>query len=88
MTVFREASRAPAYAAMGIVIVYRYTLGVLQPATCKYHPSCSRYAVEALRTHGFLRGSVLAAWRLVRCNPWSHGGVDHVADQRLFRSAR
>jgi uncharacterized protein len=67
------------------VYAYRYTLGVVFPATCKYHPSCSQYAIEALRRYGLVRGSVLAGWRLLRCNPWSHGGVDHVEDQRLFR---
>jgi putative membrane protein insertion efficiency factor len=46
------------------------------PATCKYHPSCSQYAIDALRKHGLLRGSLKAGWRLLRCNPWSHGGVD------------
>jgi uncharacterized protein len=55
------------------------------PARCKYHPSCSAYAVEAVRHYGILRGVVLAAWRLLRCNPWSHGGVDFVKDQKLFR---
>jgi uncharacterized protein len=52
---------------------------------CKYHPSCSEYAVQAVRRYGILRGLVLAVWRLLRCNPWSHGGVDRVEDQRLFR---
>jgi putative membrane protein insertion efficiency factor len=56
------------------------------PSRCKYHPSCSQYAVEAIRHYGILRGVVLAAWRLLRCNPWSHGGVDFVQDQKLFRS--
>jgi uncharacterized protein len=56
------------------------------PARCKYHPSCSQYAVDAVRHYGILRGVVLAAWRLLRCNPWSHGGVDFVQDQKLFRS--
>jgi len=56
------------------------------PARCKYHPSCSQYTVEAVRRYGILRGVVLAAWRLLRCNPWSHGGVDFVQDQKLFRS--
>jgi putative membrane protein insertion efficiency factor len=73
------------YLAIGGVFAYRYTLGVLFPASCKYHPSCSQYAVEALRRYGLARGVVLAGWRLLRCNPWSHGGVDHVEDQRLFR---
>jgi uncharacterized protein len=55
------------------------------PARCKYHPSCSQYAVDAVRRYGVLRGVVLAGWRLLRCNPWSHGGVDFVEDQTLFR---
>jgi uncharacterized protein len=74
------------YAGIALVYAYRYSFGLLFPASCKYHPSCSRYAVEALRQYGLLRGGVLAGWRLLRCNPWSRGGVDHVADQRLFRS--
>ena len=51
---------------------------------CKYYPSCSEYAVQAIQRFGILRGLVLAAWRLLRCNPWSHGGFDPVEDQRLF----
>ena len=51
---------------------------------CKYHPSCSAYTLEAYREFGFVRGTVLAAWRLLRCNPWSHGGVDYARDQRIF----
>jgi len=77
--------RLPAYFGIGLVYAYRYTLGVLFPASCKYHPSCSQYALDALRRYGLVRGSVLATWRLLRCNPWSHGGVDRAEDQRLFR---
>ncbi|HET8873900.1 MAG TPA: membrane protein insertion efficiency factor YidD [Gaiellaceae bacterium] len=73
------------FVGIGGIYLYRYTLGVLFPATCKYHPSCSQYAIDALRQYGFFRGAILAGWRLLRCNPWSHGGVDHVEDQRLFR---
>ena len=54
-------------------------------ARCKYHPTCSAYAVEAVRAYGVLRGLVLAGWRLLRCNPLSHGGFDPVERQRLFR---
>ena len=63
---------------LGVVAVwfYRVTFGALFPTTCKYHPSCSQYAVDALRSKGLVRGSALAAWRLLRCNPWSHGGFD------------
>ncbi len=45
---------------------------------CKYYPSCSNYAVEALREHGAVRGTGMAAWRLLRCNPFSNGGYDPV----------
>jgi putative membrane protein insertion efficiency factor len=68
---------------IGIALVHACRL---TPAgTCKYHPSCSQYALDALREHGLLRGSVLTGWRLLRCNPWSHGGVDYAHDQTLFR---
>jgi uncharacterized protein len=53
---------------------------------CKYYPSCSEYAAQAIQRYGILRGLVLAGWRLLRCNPWSLGGVDRVEDQRLFKS--
>ena len=52
---------------------------------CRYYPSCSAYAIGAIREFGPAKGLVLAGWRLLRCNPWSHGGVDHPRDQRLFR---
>jgi hypothetical protein len=68
-----------------LIQAYRQLLSPLLPARCKYHPSCSRYALDALREFGLLRGLVLAGWRLLRCNPWSHGGVDYAADQTLFR---
>jgi hypothetical protein len=54
-------------------------------ARCRYYPSCSEYAAQAIQRFGILRGLVLAGWRLLRCNPWSHGGFDPVDDQRLFR---
>ena len=66
--------------------LYRRFISPALPRTCKYHPTCSEYAVEAVRTYGVLRGLVLAAWRLLRCNPWSHGGVDPVEAQTIFRT--
>ena len=58
--------------------LYQKLISPLLPAnTCKYHPSCSEYAVLAIRKHGVFRGGAKAGWRLLRCNPWSHGGVDH-----------
>jgi putative membrane protein insertion efficiency factor len=63
---------------LGIAAIwlYRVTFGALFPTTCKYHPSCSQYAVEALQAKGLVRGGALAVWRVLRCNPWSHGGFD------------
>jgi putative membrane protein insertion efficiency factor len=52
---------------------------------CRYYPSCSEYAVQAITRFGILRGLILAGWRLLRCNPWSQGGVDLVESQRLFK---
>ena len=65
--------------------VYQRVLSPLLGPRCKYYPSCSEYAAQAVQRYGILRGLVLAGWRLLRCNPWSLGGVDRVEDQRLFR---
>jgi uncharacterized protein len=72
--------------ALAPVRLYRRVLSPALPSRCKYHPSCSAYAVQAVESYGILRGFVLAAWRLLRCNPFSHGGYDPVSAQRLFRS--
>jgi uncharacterized protein len=73
------------FLGIGAVRLYQLLISPLLPhGTCKFHPSCSQYAVEAFRQYGLLRGSVLAVWRLLRCHPWSHGGVDRVDDQRIF----
>ena len=64
-------------AAIAPIRLYQRLVSPFLPASCKYHPSCSEYAVLAIRKHGVLRGVPLAAWRLLRCNPWSHGGVDY-----------
>lgn len=76
-------SRLGRAAAMPIE-AYRRVVSPLLPARCKYEPTCSAYAAQSIREFGILRGLVLAAWRLLRCNPWSHGGFDPVADQRVF----
>jgi putative membrane protein insertion efficiency factor len=52
---------------------------------CRYYPTCSAYAVEAIRELGPIRGLILSVWRLLRCNPFSHGGVDELSDRPLFR---
>jgi uncharacterized protein len=67
------------------IVVYQRVISPALPRRCKYEPTCSRYAVEAIREFGILRGLVLAGWRLLRCNPWSHGGYDPVEAQRVFK---
>ena len=66
------------------IVAYQRVISPFIAPRCRYYPSCSAYAVEAIREFGVARGLVLAVWRLLRCNPWSHGGVDHPRDQRLF----
>ncbi len=69
----------PAAAVLqGVVVGYQWTIRPLIGANCRFHPGCSDYAVQALRTHGALRGSALAAKRILRCNPWNEGGLDPV----------
>jgi uncharacterized protein len=66
------------------IVVYQRVVSPALPRRCKYEPTCSAYAVQAIREFGILRGLVLAAWRLLRCNPLSDGGFDPVAAQGLF----
>jgi uncharacterized protein len=68
------------------IVAYQHVLSPLLPRRCKYEPTCSAYAVQAVREYGILRGVVLASWRLLRCNPFSHGGYDPVEAQRLFKA--
>ena len=66
--------------------LYQWLISPMLGQRCKYYPSCSEYAAQAIERFGILRGLVLAVWRLLRCNPWSRGGFDPVESQRLFRS--
>jgi uncharacterized protein len=66
------------------IVAYQKLISPALPRRCKYEPTCSRYAVQAIGSYGVLRGTVLAGWRLLRCNPWSCGGYDPVEAQRLF----
>lgn len=70
---------------IGPIRLYQRFVTVWTPASCRYHPSCSAYAVTALRERGALVGLGLTISRLVRCNPWSAGGVDHVPRSRRER---
>lgn len=66
------------------IVLYQRFVSPALPRACRYHPTCSAYAVQAVQEFGILRGVVLASWRLLRCNPFSHGGHDPVAAQGLF----
>jgi putative membrane protein insertion efficiency factor len=79
MTAFRKLFVLP-------IRAYQLLVSPALGNTCKYYPSCSEYAAQAIQRFGILRGLVLAAWRLLRCNPWSRGGYDPVEEQRLFKS--
>ena len=68
----------PARAAAALIVGYRRFLSPLKPPTCRFHPTCSQYGIEALRTHGFLKGSMLLTWRILRCQPFAKGGWDPV----------
>ncbi len=63
---------------IAFIRVYQYTLSPMLGQRCKYYPSCSNYAIGALREHGAIRGFGLACWRILRCNPLSNGGYDPV----------
>ena len=78
MTRFLPWSGPVATLAIAAVRLYQYTLRGVIGSNCRFHPSCSDYAVEALANHGALRGGALAAWRILRCNPWSAAGEDPV----------
>ena len=70
---------------LALIAAYQRWISPALPQRCKYYPTCSNYAVEAVRELGPLRGSIVAAWRLLRCNPFSDGGIDDLADRRLFQ---
>jgi putative membrane protein insertion efficiency factor len=71
-----------ASALRGAVLAYQWTVRPVLGCNCRFHPSCSDYALEALRGHGAARGAWLAARRVLRCNPWHPGGLDPVPPPR------
>lgn len=83
----RRVIELPAMALAGIIRLYQVVISPLTGPSCKYYPSCSSYGLTAVRRHGAVRGGTLAVWRVLRCNPWSNGGVDDVpaVGDPLFR---
>jgi uncharacterized protein len=72
-------------ALLGTIGAYRRLISPALPRRCKYEPSCSSYAAEAIEKFGVARGLLLACWRLLRCNPFSHGGFDPVPKRFTLR---
>lgn len=77
-TGLRALVRLPRRGLVLLVRGYQRFLSPLTPPTCRFYPSCSSYAVTALERHGVVKGTGLAVWRILRCNPWNPGGVDDV----------
>lgn len=91
MNTLRQALRVvwqtPRYLLVALVWLYQKLLSPLFAPTCRYYPSCSVYSITALRRHGALTGTVLTIWRLLRCNPFTPGGVDDVPEHLWRRDA-
>jgi putative membrane protein insertion efficiency factor len=75
MTTVKRILAAP---LIGLLLFYQRFVSPMTPPTCRYYPSCSAYALTAIRRFGPVKGTWLAAKRLARCHPWAAGGVDHV----------
>jgi len=63
---------------LALIRLYQRWISPLFPNTCRFHPSCSQYAYEAITKYGLFKGALLGAWRILRCNPYSKGGFDYV----------
>jgi putative membrane protein insertion efficiency factor len=80
-----SAARAARAVITAPIVVYQRVISPGLPRRCRYEPTCSSYATQAIWEYGILRGLVLAGWRLLRCNPLSRGGYDPVTAQKLFK---
>ena len=78
VTLLRSVRRVPALVVVGVLRLWQLLVSPVYGQTCRFYPSCTAYAVEAVDTHGLLRGGWLALRRLGRCHPWNPGGVDLV----------
>jgi putative membrane protein insertion efficiency factor len=75
---FRWWWTLPRRGLIALVKVYQYLVSPLLPPACRFVPTCSQYAIEAVTKYGVIRGTVLTLWRLARCHPFSRGGYDPV----------
>lgn len=71
-------TRASRWSLVALVRGYQMVISPMTGPTCRFYPSCSEYAIRAVRRHGIFRGGGIAFWRILRCNPWNYGGVDDV----------
>jgi uncharacterized protein len=78
----RRALALPGILVVGLIRAYQLTLGRFTSGHCRFHPTCSAYAVQSIKTNGLIAGGAAAVWRLLRCGPWTAGGVDHVKARR------
>lgn len=81
-----RAARVARKVVQAPIVAYQLVISPGLPRRCRYEPTCSRYAAQAIGEYGILKGLVLAVWRLIRCNPWSPGGYDPVGAQRVFKA--
>jgi putative membrane protein insertion efficiency factor len=70
------------YPLLWLIKLYQWTISPMLGPVCRYYPSCSHYGYQAIDRHGAIKGTALTAWRILRCNPWSPGGVDHVPTRK------
>ena len=82
----RTLLRLPSLLVIGLVRLYQKFISPLTGPSCKFHPTCSTYAVQALQTHGLIKGSMLSVARLARCHPWQLGGINPPPPAGKWRS--
>ena len=75
MNCLRRLAKLPSLLLVGLIGAYRTFISPLKPRCCRFHPTCSQYAMEAIRVHGLFKGCALTIWRLLRCHPFYHGDL-------------
>lgn len=81
----RSIPLIPRNLVLAFLTAYRAVISPIYGDVCAYYPSCSAYAVGAVQQHGAIKGAALSGWRILRCNPWTQGGVDDVRPYDHFR---
>lgn len=73
---------------IGVIRIYQKYISPIKPPSCRFYPTCSNYAVKAIKGYGLFAGFILSAWRVMRCNPLNKGGIDPVPEKFLFFKKR